>query len=51
VKKTALVPFTKAVLVEVDLANGRLVLDPPEGLLEDAEEAPKAAKETKGVAR
>ena len=51
VKKTALVPFTKAVLVEVDLVGGWLVLDPPEGLLEDAEEAPKAAKEKKGVAR
>lgn len=50
-KKTVLVPFTKAVLVQVDLAGGRLVLDPPEGLLEDADEAPKAAKETKGVAR
>jgi 16S rRNA processing protein RimM len=51
VKMTALVPFTKAVLVEVDLAHGRLVLDPPEGLLEDAEEASKEVGERKGVAR
>lgn len=29
-----LVPFTKRVVVEVDRAGGRLVIDPPEGLLE-----------------
>jgi 16S rRNA processing protein RimM len=30
-----LVPFVTAIVPEVDLAGGRLVLDPPEGLLED----------------
>lgn len=32
----ALVPFVRAVVPEVDLAAGRLVLDPPAGLLDDA---------------
>ncbi|MDD7964358.1 ribosome maturation factor RimM [Actinomycetospora lemnae] len=31
----ALVPFVTAIVPEVDLAGGRLVLDPPEGLLEE----------------
>jgi 16S rRNA processing protein RimM len=31
---TALLPFTRAVVPTVDLAAGRLVADPPEGLLE-----------------
>ena len=30
----ALVPFVAAIVPEVDLAGGRVVLDPPEGLLE-----------------
>jgi 16S rRNA processing protein RimM len=30
----ALVPFVAAIVPEVDLTRGRLVLDPPEGLLE-----------------
>jgi 16S rRNA processing protein RimM len=30
----ALVPFTKAIVLEVDLAAGRLCIDPPEGLLD-----------------
>ncbi len=30
---TALVPFTKAVVPTVDLEAGRIVIDPPEGLL------------------
>lgn len=30
----ALVPFVKAIVPEVDLAAGRLVVDPPEGLLD-----------------
>jgi 16S rRNA processing protein RimM len=47
--RTALVPFTKAVLVAVDLAGGRLVLDPPLGLLEEATEQ-DAAAEADGVA-
>ena len=29
-----LVPFVKAIVPEVDLAAGRLVVDPPEGLLD-----------------
>jgi 16S rRNA processing protein RimM len=28
------VPFVAAIVPEVDLAGGRVVLDPPEGLLE-----------------
>ncbi len=31
--REALVPFVKALVPEVDLAAGRLVVDPPEGLL------------------
>jgi 16S rRNA processing protein RimM len=31
---TALVPFVKAIVPEVDLAGGRVVVDPPEGLLD-----------------
>jgi 16S rRNA processing protein RimM len=30
----ALVPFARAIVPEVDVAGGRVVLDPPEGLLE-----------------
>jgi 16S rRNA processing protein RimM len=33
--QTLLVPFTRAVVPEVDLAGGRVVIDPPEGLLDD----------------
>lgn len=32
--REVLVPFVAAIVVEVDVAGGRLVLDPPEGLLE-----------------
>jgi len=32
--ETLLVPFTRAVVPEVDLAAGRVVVDPPEGLVE-----------------
>lgn len=32
--RTALLPFTQAVVPTVDLASGRIVVDPPEGLLE-----------------
>lgn len=32
--KTSLVPFVKAIVPEVDLAAGRVVLTPPEGLLD-----------------
>ncbi len=31
-----MVPFTRAVVPEVDLTNGRVVIDPPPGLLEPA---------------
>jgi 16S rRNA processing protein RimM len=31
---TALVPFVKAIVPEVDLAGGRVVIDAPEGLLD-----------------
>ena len=31
---TALIPFVKAIVPEVDLAGGRVVVDPPEGLLD-----------------
>jgi 16S rRNA processing protein RimM len=32
--RTALVPFVKAIVPEVDLAGGRVVVDPPPGLLD-----------------
>ncbi|WP_173058249.1 ribosome maturation factor RimM [Phytohabitans houttuyneae] len=31
---TALVPFVKAIVPEVDLAGGRVIVDPPEGLFD-----------------
>lgn len=34
-KNTVLVPFTKAIVPTVDLAAGRIILDPPGGLFED----------------
>lgn len=34
-KDTVLVPFSKAIVPTVDLAAGRLVLDPPGGLFDD----------------
>ena len=33
-QRSALVPFVKAIVPEVDLAGGRVVLTPPEGLLD-----------------
>lgn len=33
-RATVLVPFTKAVVPTVDMAGGRLIADPPEGLFE-----------------
>jgi 16S rRNA processing protein RimM len=36
--KTLLVPFTRAIVPEVDLAARRIVIDPPPGLLDDAED-------------
>ena len=43
---SAMVPFTKAVAPEVDLSAGRLVLDPPPGLLDAPGRARKREKET-----
>jgi 16S rRNA processing protein RimM len=43
-RDSVLVPFTNAFVPEVDLAGGRLVVDPPPGLLEPAEPA-EAAEE------
>jgi 16S rRNA processing protein RimM len=36
-KKAVMIPFTKQVVPVVDIAGGRLVVDPPVGLLEDEE--------------
>ncbi|CEJ10657.1 Ribosome maturation factor RimM [bacterium YEK0313] len=36
-RKAVMIPFTKAVVPEIDIAGGRLVVDPPEGLLDDEE--------------
>jgi 16S rRNA processing protein RimM len=38
-----LVPFVAAIAVEVDLTSGRLVIDPPPGLLDLAAGGPGAA--------
>jgi 16S rRNA processing protein RimM len=38
---SVLVPFTRAVVPTVDLAAGRLVIDPPEGLFGDDPEEPE----------
>jgi 16S rRNA processing protein RimM len=40
--QTLLVPFTRAVVPEVDLAGGRVVIDPPPGLLESDSEGDDA---------
>ncbi|QCI64421.1 ribosome maturation factor RimM [Phreatobacter stygius] len=37
-RKAVMIPFTKAVVPSVDIAGGKLVVDPPPGLLEDEEE-------------
>ena len=34
---TLLVPFTRAIVPEVDLAGGRVVIEPPPGLLDGGE--------------
>jgi 16S rRNA processing protein RimM len=36
--QTILVPFTRVVVPEVDLAAGRVVVNPPRGLIEESEE-------------
>jgi len=38
-KDTVLVPFTAAIVPTVDLAAGRIVIDPPRGLFDDTEQA------------
>ena len=35
-KDTVLVPFSKAIVPTVDLASGRIIIDPPRGLFDDA---------------
>lgn len=35
-QRGVLVPFVTAIVPEVDLPNGRLVIDPPEGLLDES---------------
>ena len=42
----AMVPFTRAVVPSIDLAAGRLVIDPPPGLLDGPERPGKREKET-----
>lgn len=41
--ETFLVPFTHAVVPEVDLAAGRVLVDPPEGLLDEGPEEGEAS--------
>ena len=36
-----MVPFTRAAVPEIDFAGGRVVIDPPPGLLEDPVEDPE----------
>jgi len=38
-----MVPFTRAVVPEVDVAGGRLVIDPPAGLLDAPEDGAEGA--------
>lgn len=40
-RKAVLVPFTKAVVPQVDLAGRRVVIDPPAGLLEETPRDPE----------
>jgi 16S rRNA processing protein RimM len=42
----AMVPFTRAVVPLIDLDRGRLLIDPPPGLLDDARRARRRAPET-----
>jgi len=44
-----MVPFTRAVVPEVDLAAGRVVIDPPPGLLEPPEPEGSGEGEEEGV--
>jgi 16S rRNA processing protein RimM len=40
-KRAVMIPFTKAIVPVVDIEGGRLVVDPPEGLLEDTPRGPE----------
>ena len=40
-RKSVMIPFTKAVVPTVDLKGRRLVIDPPDGLLEDTPRDPQ----------
>ena len=44
---TVVVPFTLAAVPEVDIQGGRLVIDPPEGLLEPGDPEPSETEEGK----
>lgn len=39
-----LIPFTEAVVPTVDLTNGRVIVDPPEGLLDDPKDKSRPSK-------
>ncbi|CAA6604432.1 Ribosome maturation factor RimM [Rhodospirillaceae bacterium LM-1] len=45
-KRTALVPFTKAVVPVVDVPQGFVVIDPPLGLLDEAKKADEDKEKT-----
>lgn len=44
--ETVLLPFTLALVPTVDLASGRIIADPPEGLFGDADDGPDEASPT-----
>ena len=41
----AMVPFTRAIVPIVEIEAGRLIIDPPPGLLDDGAAAPSRVKE------
>ncbi|WP_135081782.1 ribosome maturation factor RimM [Terasakiella sp. SH-1] len=43
----AMVPFTKAIVPIVDVAKGRVIIDPPEGLLPEEKKKKKGTKKPK----
>jgi len=44
-RRTAMVPFTKALVPVVDIASGRIVADPPEDLLAPPDAAEQAREQ------
>jgi 16S rRNA processing protein RimM len=46
-ENTLLAPFTRETVPEVDLTGGRLVLDPPPGLLDGPEGGPEGGRKTR----